>query len=375
MKKSLVLALSISCLMFTSFVSHAEVKFQGFASFVGGMTLDNDDDSYQGYKNELEYDKNSLYALQASSAMGDGLTVTGQLIARGAENYKPEFEWMYMSYNLTSNLSAKVGRVRTAFYMFSEYLEVGYAFNWIRPPEELYAAQITNLDGVSFLYNMPIGSIDSQYMIAIGNRRNYSEDPATTESDFTSIIQAYAQFESGAYTGKFIYAQGDLSIASAVTNGAVATYTGAGLGPFADKYLAITNSQLIFTGAGLDMDFHPFKILVEVSFLDFEDLVFVSDETRMLASAGYNAGDNTVSYTWSSNIKESEDSLANQVPAGPLRVGVTSNLSNADVTTHTLGLRHDFHDTASVKVELISTEETKAKTEANLLRFGVDVLF
>ncbi len=373
MKKLIVLTLSISCLMFTSFISHAEVTFQGFASFVGGATLDKDE-SYQGYENKLEFNNNSLYALQASSPMGDGLTVTGQLIARGTENYKPEFEWMYMSYNLTSNLSAKVGRVRTAFYMFSEFLEVGYAFNWIRPPEELYAAQITNLDGVSFLYNMAIGSVDSQFMIAMGHRRDYSEDPATTESDFTSIIQAYAQFESGPYTGKFIYAQGDLSIASAVTDGVVTSFTDNGAGAFANEYVAISDSQLIFTGAGLDMNFHPFKVLVEVSFLDFEDLVFISDETRMLASAAYNAGDNTFSYTWSSNEKESEDSIITNAPAA-FQATVASLLPNADVTTHTLGLRHDFHDTASVKVEFISTEETKAKTEANLLRFGVDMLF
>jgi hypothetical protein len=374
MKKSLVLTLSISCLMFTSFVSHAEVKFQGFASFVGGMTLDNDDDSYQGYKNELEYDKNSLYALQASSAMGDGLTVTGQLIARGAENYKPEFEWMYMSYNLTPNLSAKVGRVRTAFYMFSEYLEVGYAFNWIRPPEELYAAQITNLDGVSFLYNMPIGSMDSQFMIAMGNRKNYVDDTATRQSDFTSIIQAYAQLESGPYTGKLIYAQGDLSFA---TDGIDAAATSFAAAPsFVNDHILIDNSQLMFTGAGLDMNFHPLRVLVEVSLLDFEELALIPDETRMLAMAAYNIGDYTMSYTWSSNEKESDSSLVGTVATAlqPTIAGFLAT-TDAEVTTHTLGLRHDFHDTASVKVELISTEETKAKTEANLLRFGVDVLF
>jgi len=376
MKKLLVLALSTSCLMFTSLISHAQVEFQGFASFVGGMTLDSDDDSYQGYENKLEYDKNSLYALQASSNLGDGLSVTGQLIARGAENYKPEFEWMYMSYNLTPNLSAKVGRVRTAFYMFSEYLEVGYAFNWVRPPEELYAAQITNLDGVSFLYNMPIGSMDSQYMLAVGNRRNYSEDPDINISDFTSIIQAYAQFEYGPYTSKFIYAQGDLSAASSATDGAAATFNGLGATSFASEYISINDSQLIFTGAGLDMNFHPFKVLLEFSFLDFEDLVFIPDETRMLTSLAYNVGDNTVSYTWSSNVKESEDTIANKAPAA-LKDTVAGLLvgSEADVTTHTLGLRHDFHEMAAIKFELISTEETKAKTDANLLRFGIDMLF
>jgi len=360
--------------MFVSLTSQAEIVFHGFASFIGGATLDSDE-TYLGYENKLEYDKDSLYALQASSNMGDGLSVTGQLIARGAENYKPEFEWMYMSYNLTSTLTAKVGRVRTAFYMFSEYLEVGYTFNWLVPPKELYAAQITNLDGISFLYNMPIGAIDSQYMLAIGNRRNYSEASDASLSDFTSIIQAYAQFESGPYTGKLIYAQGDLSAVTTATAGAVTAF--AAVDPaFTSKYVAIEDSQLIFTGAALDMDFYPFKVLLEYSFLDFEDLVFIGDETRTLAAAAYTMGENTFSYTWSSNVKENDASLANKV-AAPLQATVAGLIagSEADVTTHTLGVRHDFHDSASVKVELISTEETKLKTEATLLRFGVDMLF
>ncbi|OUR68234.1 hypothetical protein A9Q73_04250 [Bermanella sp. 47_1433_sub80_T6] len=374
MKKILVIALSTFCLMFVSLTSQAEIVFHGFASFIGGATLDSDE-TYLGYENKLEYDKDSLYALQASSNMGDGLSVTGQLIARGAENYKPEFEWMYMSYNLTSTLTAKVGRVRTAFYMFSEYLEVGYTFNWLVPPKELYAAQITNLDGISFLYNMPIGAIDSQYMLAIGNRRNYSEASDASLSDFTSIIQAYAQFESGPYTGKLIYAQGDLSAVTTTTAGAVTAF--AAVDPaFTSKYVAIEDSQLIFTGAALDMDFYPFKVLLEYSFLDFEDLVFIGDETRTLAAAAYTMGENTFSYTWSSNVKENDASLANKV-AAPLQATVAGLIagSEADVTTHTLGVRHDFHDSASVKVELISTEETKLKTEATLLRFGVDMLF
>jgi hypothetical protein len=49
--------------------------------------------------------------------------------------------------------------------------------------------------------------------------------------------------------------------------------------------------------------------------------------------------------------------------------------SDREVTTHTIGFRHDFHDSAAIKVELISTEESKLDTEATLVRFGVDMLF
>ncbi len=370
--------------MFTSFISHAEVTFQGFASFVGGMTLDNDDDSYLGYENQLEYDKNSLYALQASSPMGEGLTVTGQLIARGTENYKPEFEWLYVSYNLTPTLNVKMGRIRTPFYMFSEYLEVGYTYHWIRPPVEVYAAQVTNVDGVSFLYNLPIGNIDSQYMLTIGNRESYSDDPDTRVSDYKPLIASNAQFELENYTVKLIYVQGDVTIESTGIDGPAAAITDTS---FVDKYIRFDNSTVVFSGVGFDIDFHPVKVLFEYALVDFQDHLLIADETRMLASVVYSFGVSSVHYSLSSNSVDSVSGLAAKATGDTaLPNGFGGLVTNAqyaggfpsvdrDIVTHTIGLRHDFHDSAAFKVELIATENSSIDTDATLVRFGVDMLF
>jgi len=368
--------LTLALLSLFSFASIAEVNFQGFASFVGGATLDKDDTPYLGYENKLEYDKNSLYALQASSDMGDGLTVTGQLIARGNENYKPEFEWLYASYNLTPTLNAKIGRIRTPFYMFSEYLEVGYTYHWIRPPIELYAAQVTNMDGISLLYNMPLGSIDSQWMLSVGNRETFSDDPDTTVSDYKPLIAANAQFEMGAYTAKLIYTQGNITIESTAVTDAEAGFAAFGQ-DFVDNHVTVNDSQVIFAGAALDINLHPIKLLFEFSNIDFDKLILAADETRLLASAAYNISDSfLVHYSWSSNIKEGDTDLQNEV-AAPLQAAVKAQAESFDreVVTHTLGIRYDFHDSAAFKSELISTEESELDTEATVLRFGVDMLF
>ena len=371
--------LTLALLSFFSFVSLAEVNFQGFASFVGGATLDKDDTPYLGYENKLGYDKNSLYALQASSDMGDGLTVTGQLIARGNQNYKPEFEWLYASYNLTPTLNAKIGRIRTPFYMFSEYLEVGYTYHWIRPPIELYAAQVTNMDGVSFLYNFPMGSVDSQYMISIGNRDTFSDNPEFTTSDYKPLIAANAQFEYGPYTGKLIYTQGDITIDTtnaelvAAQNGLAALDA-----TFAEEHAQISDSTVIFAGFAAEMNFHPLKILIEYSTIDFDSIVLIPDETRMLASAAYGVTDSfLIHYSWSANEKEGESDLAGKATGAVAQATAQAIIDGTerDTTTHTVGIRYDFHESAAFKTEIISTEETKLDTEATLLRFGIDMLF
>jgi len=392
--------LTLALLSLFSFASIAEVNFQGFASFVGGATLDKDDsyrdavqdanedqidDAVDYYENKLEFDKDSLFALQASSDLGDGLSITGQIIARGIENYKPEFEWMYLSYNLTPTLNAKMGRIRTPFYMFSEYLEVGYTYHWIRPPYELYAAQVTNMDGVSFLYNMPIGSIDSQYQIVVGAREGFSEDPSTSKSDYKPLIGANAQFEMGNYVAKLIYTQGNIDFNSTSLDKATATFTADPT--FQAKHASILDSEVIFAGAALDMTFNSLRILLEYSFIDFEDVIFAGDETRTLASLAYTLGNNVIHYSISGNKKEGNEDLVNELnPAtantdlgGGITMafvaGATAAGINSDVTTHTIGLRHDFHDSAAAKVEIISSEDADKDTEATLLRFGVDMLF
>ncbi len=364
----------------------AEVEFQGFASFVGGVVVDSDDaydglssdNRIGGYTDTLEYDKNSVYGLQAVSRLGDGLTATGQIIARGSENYKPEFEWMYMTYNLTPTLSAKFGRIRTPFYMLSEYLEVGYTYHWIRPPQELYAAQITNMDGASLLYNVPMGAVDGQFVVSLANRNDYSEDPTLTTSEFKSIVAVTGQFEFNGHSTKLIYVQGDLTLEGTAISGAETTYTGLGVdAAFVAEHVSIQDKQLIFTGIGFDLNFYPLKVILEYSKLDFDEILLIaSKETRSLASVVYSFGDTNVSYSLSGNKKEGDSAIENNAPAG-FEAAIAGAISDVDreVTTHTLGLRHDFHDSAAVKVELISTEETKLDTNATLIRFGVDMLF
>jgi hypothetical protein len=355
--------------------SIAEVNFQGFASFVGGATLESDE-TYSGYVNKIEYDKNSVYGLQAVSNLGDGLKATGQIIARGSENYKPEFEWMYLSYNITPTLSAKFGRIRTPFYMQSEYLEVGYTYHWIRPPEELYAAQITNMDGASLLYNVPMGSIDGQFVVSIANRRGYSEDSSTTVSDFTSIVATTAQFEFEGHSAKLIYVQGDLTFESTGITDAETDFAAAGATFIAD-HVSIKDKPLIFTGVGFDLNFDAVKVVLEYSQLDFDELLLIaSKEARSLASVAYSFDDSSISYSLSGNKKEGDTAIVSKVAAQlqPTILAVLAS-TDRDVTTHTLGLRHDFHDSAAFKVELISTEESKLDTKATLVRFGVDMIF
>ena len=80
--------------------AQAEIEFNGFASIVGGIVStdalkdDGTPGDYNGYEDgSFDFSQGSLFALQASSDLGNGLSVTTQILARGEDDWQPSFEW------------------------------------------------------------------------------------------------------------------------------------------------------------------------------------------------------------------------------------------------------------------------------------------
>src|SRR5690554_1809192 len=105
----------------------AEIQWNGFLSVGGGMTFD-DDEAFAGYDNDLSFAPDSILGLQASSDLGENLSVTGQLVARGSTS-DVKAEWLYLSYQFNPNLRINVGRQRMPLFLYSDYMDVGYAYH------------------------------------------------------------------------------------------------------------------------------------------------------------------------------------------------------------------------------------------------------
>ena len=147
-KKAIPLACSM---MLVAVPATAEINFNGFASIVGGMTTKKDE-SFAGYNNDFEFQPDSVVGLQATGDVAEGLSATVQILARGQDDWDPQFEWAYISYDFTDNFNVKAGRLRFPNYYYSEFIDVAYTYHWIRPPEDVYAAELTSFDGISAMY-------------------------------------------------------------------------------------------------------------------------------------------------------------------------------------------------------------------------------
>jgi hypothetical protein len=156
--KKLSVAVAVCAVLASSYAS-AEVRINGFASIVGGKSLDSDSTLY-GYDDDITFKNESKFALQLSADLQEKLTATAQIIARGEDDFDATFEWAYVTYEYSDELQFSAGKMRVPFYKYSDFLDVGYAYRWVRPPKSVYGIPFSTYEGVSVVYSSQLGDWD-----------------------------------------------------------------------------------------------------------------------------------------------------------------------------------------------------------------------
>lgn len=165
MKKTKLMVALTACALSVQ-AQAAEINWSGFLSVAAGKSLDDeiayvvDPTSVAAYDREIRFDPESIVGIQAQAVITDRLRATVQLVSKGANDFDTQVEWAFMSYDLTSDLTLNAGRFRHPLFFYSDFLDVGYAYHWIRPPTEVYSVPHSALEGINLYYSKVIGSID-----------------------------------------------------------------------------------------------------------------------------------------------------------------------------------------------------------------------
>lgn len=149
--------------------------FSGFAS-IGAGHLNRDDITFLDYTDDWSFDSDSMLGMQMIVAPMDRFSITTQVVARGFsfvndDSYDPRLEWFFASYELTPEWRMRVGRLRTPHYLFSESLEIGYSYPWVRPPNDMYVSFLepfSHFYGADLTWQHAFGSVDSDFKILYG---------------------------------------------------------------------------------------------------------------------------------------------------------------------------------------------------------------
>lgn len=171
-----------------------EHQFSGFAT-VGLVVNDNPDLRFRrdisqadgSYDNDVAWKTDSLIGVQWQSRWSNQFDTSVQLVAkeRYNNNLDKAIEWAFLRYRPMDGLDFRVGRLGSDLFMLSEYRQVGYAFPWVRPPQEFYGfLSFYHFDGMDInkRFDLQRGTLNIKLFYG-----NSDEDYPTADADMPGV--------------------------------------------------------------------------------------------------------------------------------------------------------------------------------------------
>lgn len=358
--------------------AQAEIRFNGFASIQAGTTLSSSDNLY-GYDNEVDFKNESLFALQAQADLGERLSVTAQLMGRGANDFKAEFEWAYLTYELNPQTRINAGRLRTPFYRYSDFMDVGYAYDWARVPSSVYNLDFNNLEGVSLVRFGQLGEVDSTLQLILGSYSGTTDiNMATTDADIKRVAGATWELVQGDFTARLAYLTGKLTMVDqdGGLSGLLNLLEQSGFADTASQ-IRIDDANSAFMGLALGYDNGSVVLSGEVVRARVKDTVIPTQNGYYL-SAGYRINSYTPFVSFERRDNDGKAAIYQALAAeNPFRPAVTGVVESFTIKQDTwnIGSRFDFHPSAALKVQFSSQKDKVADRRDQLLSVGIDLVF
>lgn len=383
MNKQIIAAvLSLPLALASAFAQEADgptVKISGFGT--GALTWTNTDQAEFGRPNQASGARksprtgvDSNLGLQANVGVNSWLSFTAQgLVRRDAEDdFGAELAWAFAKARINDQLSVRVGRIGLPAFMISDYRNVGYANNFLRPPVEMYSqVPFNSLDGIDATYQHSFGDTSVTGQVAAGRAEAPIAGGLTAKGKDMLGLNLVA--EHGPFTARFGRVDGKISI-----NGSAGLATllgglraaGSGyrfpqLNAMADQ-LEANQKKASFTSVGLGMDWN--NVVVQTEFAKRKVDAYVNDTSSWYVMSGYRFG-KVLPYFIQSKV--SIDGFpANTVPAacpagypaacGPtlaaLRAGASrvpyTGIGQGEQSSTSIGVRWDFYRSLAFKAQL-----------------------
>jgi predicted porin len=340
-----------------------DLRINGFLS-VGASMADSDDAHFGGSDDQGGFKNDNVLGLQVSKQINDSTSATGQLVSRGADDYSTEAAWAFVTYAATDDLDLRMGRLRIPFFYYSDFLEIGYAYNWVRPPEEVYRIPFSSVDGIDLTQRFSSGNIDGSVQVYYGRFNgvvNY--EGIEYDGDFRNFTGITLSTNMGNFGSRLSYHQAEL-----IMTGPAGSPLNA-IGGFGSDF-QMTGQTTSFAEAAITYDNGTNSVVAEWTQLDYGTAAFLDDSAWLIAYA-HRLGDISLhaTYTEQKDVYESGTNGIIQKAAG---LGV-------EESSIILGMRWDYDSSTALKFEVQNNdEETYAGTDGDsaiLYSVAVDVVF
>ncbi|RLT99261.1 hypothetical protein [Ketobacter sp.] len=328
-----------------------EFHFSGFATAAAGTTLEAGtryqvEPTTQGaYDDEVSFEPESVAGLQVQAVVNERLRATLQVVAKGADDFDAELDWAFISYDLQPNLTFNAGRYRLPLFFYSESIDVGYSYYWIRPPVEVYRIFTANLEGVNLYHTHFIQELEISTQVWYGTIDSELDlEPITVELDTRRNAGINATLGWEWFRLRLLY--NDVKIDTRINI------------PTGDPFNPITQqskADVTFTAVAFMADVGPFLWRSEWTQADDKEL----DVSRTgYVSMAYQLGQ------WVPHLTHAREK-ARELPEA------------FDRATNTLGLAWYFDQSVVAKVEYSAseTEYRDRDSDVELVSVALDMVF
>jgi len=383
MKKTLLTAAILAAAPLAS--QAVDFSYKGFGSLIGGMSTDQVDfqpnvkygDGY--YDQSFDIAPESRLALQLTAQFTDQVSVVGQVITRGANDWDIDLPWLYLNYQATDSVQIRAGRMKAPYYPYSDFQDVGYALPWVSTPTNAYIVPADYINGINVLTNFSTGAIDHTVELYGSVMNDTTEFRSSTPDLEFNDSEIYGISLTSTYdwlTTRMTYNEAKLDMESSALEGLQAGLAGV-LG--ANSSMAIRTrldgQKASFIGLSARGDFDKLFVIAEYNLLDWNTYILPHQE-RAFISAGYSVTEKFTPYL---TLSKNDDNDTSVTTTGGVIPGVDGALlglskgSNAEGWA--LGARYDLMPDVALKAEYSSTNYDDLANDENTFRVGVDFLF
>ncbi len=363
------------------------IQFDGFMTAGGAIHDDSDNKNIyigslgdRGITNDLTFETDTRFGLQISSDVTEDMSVVAQILGTGVNgNFNAIIEWAYIDYEIHDVASIHVGKIKQPVYLVNDYVEVGYAYPWIRPPSEVYYQNnpLNTVNGIELLLQLPVGPGTLSFQPYLGSNR---DDIPNAQGAFFEAENIYGLDIKYSGRGYTVHASNFRCEVNTTGN---FTLEGTGVGDVAVDLNGKGDCDV--TAAGLTLDLANVVVYAEWTKRTTDDTLSrpFGDQEGWYTTLGYRFGKWMPHITFASIDGEASTVTPGAVEVtstgGPIPEGTTFNFPVAIQTSITAGLRYEVNDSAALKIEyqVVDVEDDPAELadanqQANYGLFNTD---
>jgi hypothetical protein len=202
----------------TPVLAEDHLRLSGFGTF--GYVRDNRGDiapardisqlPKNGFRTGAGWLVDTRIGVQVEYAVSPVIDLVGQFVLR--DQFKGDFDsstdLAYVAFKPSSQWAIRAGRIGYDAFLMADHRNVGYAYQWVRPPAEFYGwIPIFSLDGIDAAYILSNDDVQWRFKVQAGQSENNLPIQTGFNHHAKDMLGASLSRQSGPWRLKAAYAQ------------------------------------------------------------------------------------------------------------------------------------------------------------------------